>query len=51
MRLVEAVGMALICIYGGYFGAAAGVLILAMLLFIFIAFEPLLQSTQPPAPD
>ena len=32
MRLVEAVGMALICIYGGYFGAAAGVLILAMLL-------------------
>lgn len=32
MRLAEAVGMALICIYGGYFGAAAGVLVLAMLL-------------------
>lgn len=31
-RLVEALGMAAICIYGGYFGAAAGVLILAMLL-------------------
>lgn len=32
VRFVEAAGMALICIYGGYFGAAAGVLILAMLL-------------------
>jgi uncharacterized membrane protein YfcA len=32
VRVVEAAGMALICIYGGYFGAAAGVLILAMLL-------------------
>lgn len=31
-RVAEAAGMALICIYGGYFGAAAGVLILAMLL-------------------
>ena len=31
-RLVEALGMAVICIYGGYFGAAAGVLLLAMLL-------------------
>jgi uncharacterized membrane protein YfcA len=30
--VAESVGLALICIYGGYFGAAAGVLILAMLL-------------------
>ncbi len=32
LRVAEAGGMALICIYGGYFGAAAGVLLLAMLL-------------------
>jgi len=32
VRVGEAAGMAVICIYGGYFGAAAGVLLLAMLL-------------------
>ena len=32
LRVAEAAGMALICVYGGYFGAAAGVLLLAMLL-------------------
>lgn len=32
LRVAEAAGMALICVYGGYFGAAAGVLMLAMLL-------------------
>lgn len=32
VRVGEAAGMALICVYGGYFGAAAGVLLLAMLL-------------------
>ena len=31
-NVAEAAGMALICVYGGYFGAAAGVLLLAMLL-------------------
>ncbi len=31
-RVAESVGMALICVYGGYFGAAAGVLLLAVLL-------------------
>jgi uncharacterized membrane protein YfcA len=31
-RVAESAGMALICVYGGYFGAAAGVLLLAMLL-------------------
>jgi uncharacterized membrane protein YfcA len=32
MRVAESAGLAVICVYGGYFGAAAGVLILAMLL-------------------
>ncbi len=32
VRVGESLGMALICVYGGYFGAAAGVLVLAMLL-------------------
>ena len=30
--LLESAGIFVICIYGGYFGAAAGVLLLAMLL-------------------